>query len=203
GLQQRNTTTGQDTFLDRGLGVADGVLDAVLALLELHLGGGTGLDDGHAAGQTGKTLLELLTVVVGVGALDLVADLVDAARDRGGVPGAVADGRLVLGDDDLASTAQQVGLGVLELEAAPSVMTWPPVSTAMSPSWALRRSPKPGALTATDLKVPRILLTTRVCSAPCSTSSAMTISGRPACRTFSTTGRNSLLLEILELTMRM
>src|SRR5699024_9354189 len=54
GLQQRNTTTGQDTFLDRGLGVADGVLDAVLALLELHLGGGAGLDDGHAAGQTGK-----------------------------------------------------------------------------------------------------------------------------------------------------
>src|SRR5690625_6658026 len=78
---------------------------------------GAGLDDGHAAGQTGKTLLELLTVVVGGGALDLVADLVDAARDRGGVTGAVDDGRLVLGDDDLASTAQHVALGVLEREA--------------------------------------------------------------------------------------
>src|SRR3712207_7976712 len=33
---------------------------------------------------------------------------------------------------------------------------------AMSVSMALRRSPKPGALTARDLKVPRILFTTRV-----------------------------------------
>src|SRR3954471_22629377 len=37
---------------------------------------------------------------------------------------------------------------------------WPPVRIAMSWSMALRRSPKPGALTATDLKVPRILFTT-------------------------------------------
>ena len=43
----------------------------------------------------------------------------------------------------------------------------------MSASMALRRSPKPGALTATDLKVPRTLLTTRVARASPSTSSAM------------------------------
>ena len=50
----------------------------------------------------------------------------------------------------------------------------------MSPSIALRRSPKPGALTATALKVPRILLTTRVDSASPSTSSAMISSGSRA-----------------------
>ena len=43
----------------------------------------------------------------------------------------------------------------------------------MSWSIALRRSPKPGALMATDLNVPRILLTTSVASASPSTSSAM------------------------------
>ena len=43
----------------------------------------------------------------------------------------------------------------------------------MSWSIALRRSPKPGALTATDLNVPRILLTTSVARASPSTSSAM------------------------------
>ena len=72
----------------------------------------------------------------------------------------------------------------------------------MSCSMALRRSPKPGALTATERKVPRILLTTRVESASPSTSSAMIASGLPDCMTFSRIGRRSLTPEILELTMR-
>ena len=79
----------------------------------------------------------------------------------------------------------------------------PPVRMAMSPSMALRRSPKPGALTATDLKVPRILLTTRVDRASPSTSSAMISSGLPDCMTFSSSGSRSFTAEILELTIRM
>ncbi len=62
----------------------------------------------------------------------------------------------------------------------------------MSCSMALRRSPKPGALTATDLKVPRILLTTSVDRASPSTSSAMISSGLPDCMTFSSSGSRSL-----------
>src|SRR5450759_2861705 len=50
------------------------------------------------------------------------------------------------------------------LRPTSSAMTWPPVRIAMSASIALRRSPKPGALTATDLKVPLILLTSRPAS---------------------------------------
>ena len=61
----------------------------------------------------------------------------------------------------------------------------------MSCSIALRRSPKPGALTATALNVPRILLTTRVDSASPSTSSAMISSGLPDCTTFSSSGSRS------------
>src|ERR1051326_6965936 len=60
-----------------------------------------------------------------------------------------------------------------------SLMTWPPVRVAMSCSMALRRSPKPGALTAADLKVPRTLLTMSVARASPSTSSAMRTSGFP------------------------
>ena len=55
----------------------------------------------------------------------------------------------------------------------------PPVRMAMSSSMALRRSPKPGALTAATFKPPRSLLTTRVASASPSTSSAMISSGLP------------------------
>ena len=73
----------------------------------------------------------------------------------------------------------------------------------MSCSMALRRSPKPGALTATDLKVPRILLTTSVDSASPSVSSAMISSGLPACMTFSSSGSRSLTELIFWLATRM
>ena len=73
----------------------------------------------------------------------------------------------------------------------------------MSWSIALRRSPKPGALTAADLNVPRILLTTSVARASPSTSSAMMTSGRPPCITFSSTGTRSRTDEIFDETRRM
>ena len=63
---QRDATTGDDALLDGRLRVANGVLDAVLALLELDLGGRADLDDRNAAGQLGQALLQLLAVVVGV-----------------------------------------------------------------------------------------------------------------------------------------
>ena len=58
----------------------------------------------------------------------------------------------------------------------------------MSSSIALRRSPKPGALTAATFKPPRSLLTTSVASASPSMSSAMMRSGLPVCTTASRTG---------------
>src|SRR5580704_18331514 len=105
-LQQRDAATGHDTFLDRGLGVAHRVLDAVLALLQFDLGSRARLDDGDAAGQLGQPLLQLLPVVVGVGVVDLGADLVNPAGDLVRVARAVDDRRLVLGDHDLAGPAE-------------------------------------------------------------------------------------------------
>src|SRR5437870_10377491 len=58
---------------------------------QLDLGRRARLDDGHAASQLGQPLLQLLAVVVGVGVLDLRADLVDPARDLLRVAGAVHD----------------------------------------------------------------------------------------------------------------
>src|SRR5699024_1042642 len=60
GLQQGHATTGDDALLHSGLRVAHRVLDAVLALLELHLGRGTRTDDRHTTGELGQALLELL-----------------------------------------------------------------------------------------------------------------------------------------------
>ena len=67
----------------------------------------------------------------------------------------------------------------------------PPVRMAMSSSMALRRSPKPGALTAATFRPPRSLFTTSVARASPSTSSAMMTSGLPVFTTTSSSGSNS------------
>ena len=61
----------------------------------------------------------------------------------------------------------------------------------MSSSIALRRSPKPGALTAQTFSVPRSLFTTSVASASPSTSSAMINSGLLTLAIFSRIGSRS------------
>ena len=66
----------------------------------------------------------------------------------------------------------------------------------MSWSIALRRSPKPGALTAAAENVPRILLTTSVASASPSMSSAMMTSGLPVFITASSDGSSDCTVEI-------
>src|SRR5215467_3943414 len=70
-------------------------------------------------------------------------------------------------------------------------MTSPPVRMAMSWSWALRRSPKAGALTAATLSVLRIAFTASVARASPSTSSATISSGLLADSTFSSSGSSS------------
>ena len=73
----------------------------------------------------------------------------------------------------------------------------------MSESIALRRSPKPGAFTATTLSRPRILFTTSVERASPSTSSATTTNGFLVWATFSSSGRKSAIEEILPAYSRM
>ena len=73
----------------------------------------------------------------------------------------------------------------------------------MSSSMALRRSPKPGALTAATFRPPRSLLTTSVASASPSTSSAMITSGLPACTTASSSGSSGCRVESFFSWMRM
>ena len=60
GADQRDAAAGDDALFDGRAGRRDGVLDAVLLLLELDLGGRADLDHGDAAGELGEPLLELL-----------------------------------------------------------------------------------------------------------------------------------------------
>ena len=161
-VDERHAAAGDDALLDGRAGRLERVLDAVLLLLELDLGGRADLDDGHAAGELGQALLELLAVEVGVGVLDLGLDLVDAGLDLVLGARAVDDGGVLLGDlDGLRRGRASRASTFSSLKPSSSETTWPPVTMAMSSSMRLRRSPKPGALTATEVNVPRSLLTTQ------------------------------------------
>ena len=190
-----DAAAGDDAFLDRRARRVQRVLDAGLLLLQLDLGGRADLDDGHAAGQLGQALLELLAVVVAGGLVDLDLDLADAALDV--VLRCRGPRRWSCRPWSTRRGAPGPGRPAWRLSSflpSSSLMTWPPVSVAMSRSISLRRSPKPGALTASTFRMPRSLLTTSVASASPSTSSAMmTSSLRPVCTSFSSTGTMSVI----------
>src|SRR3954464_3104414 len=115
--QERDAAAGHDALLERRAGRLQGVLDAVLLLLHLRLGGRADLDDGDTAGELGEALLQLLAIEVRVGVLDLALDLVDAALDGVRLTRAVDDRRVVLGDHDATGATELRDLRVLELEA--------------------------------------------------------------------------------------
>ena len=75
-----------------------GVFHAGFLLLHLGLGRGADIDDGHTAGELREALLELLTIVIAGGLVDLAADLVHAALDVGLLAGSFDDGGVLLVD---------------------------------------------------------------------------------------------------------
>ena len=104
--QQGHAAARQNAFFDRGTRGVQRVFDAGLLLLHFALGRGADVDLGHAAGQLGQPLFELLAIVVAGRVLDLAADLVDAGLDLGALAGAFDDRRVVLVDDDLLGPAE-------------------------------------------------------------------------------------------------
>src|SRR5690606_17866560 len=115
--QQCNTTARHDAFFNRSAGCVERVVDAILALLHFHFSCTANADDGNTASQLGKTLLELLTVVVGRGLFDLRLDLGNAAFDLCLLASTIDDRRVFLGDGNALCTAQHVQGDVLELDA--------------------------------------------------------------------------------------
>ena len=93
------------------------ILNASLLFLHLGLGRGTDLDHRNTADQLGQTLLQFFTVVVRGRVLDLGADGLDAAVDGLCRTAALDDGRVLLVDGDLLTTAEVLERDGLELDA--------------------------------------------------------------------------------------
>src|SRR5680860_599555 len=115
-VDEGRTATGDDALFDRGARSGHGVLDAVLLLLQLHLGGGADLDHADTAGELREALLQLLAIPVGVGVLDLSLDLVHTGLDSLGVTATLDDRGVVLGDDHTTRLTKNLEADLVELE---------------------------------------------------------------------------------------
>lgn len=117
GLEEGGATTGEDAFLNSGASSVQGINDTVLLLANLDLGGTANLDNRNTAGELGKTLLELLLLVVrGRRVGHDTADLLATLGDRVLAAFSVEDDGVLLGDGDRASGAKHVGAQFLQLE---------------------------------------------------------------------------------------
>src|SRR5271154_5820058 len=114
---QSHTAAGNDTFLDSRAGCVHGVFDASLLFLQLGLGSSADFNDGNAADEFRKALLQFFLVIVGGGVFDLRTDLTDTAFDLGRLAAAFDDGGVVLINGDLLGAAEIFGLHVFELDA--------------------------------------------------------------------------------------
>src|SRR5262249_47197999 len=115
--EQRGPATGNDTLLDSSARGVHRVIDEILALLHLNLGGAADPDHRDAASELGQPLLQLLAIVVAGRLLDLLPDLASAALDVVLLPGAVDDRRVFLLDADPLRLTEHVERHVLELDA--------------------------------------------------------------------------------------
>jgi hypothetical protein len=93
--QQSDAAARHDAVFNRRTGRMHCVIHAILALLHLDFSRAADADHRDAARELGQTLLQLLTVVVRGGFLDLRLDLIDACLDVGllGVK-IIGDGRI-------------------------------------------------------------------------------------------------------------
>src|SRR6266436_5958092 len=117
GAQQRDAAARQNAFLDRGAGCVHRVVNAILALLHLDLGGAADADHRDAARELRKALLEFLAIIVGGGLLDLRLDLGDTSLDVDLLAGAVDDRGVLLLDHHLLGAAQHGDRDILQLDA--------------------------------------------------------------------------------------
>lgn len=95
----------------------------MLLLVELDLCGRTHTNDAHTTSELGDTLLEFLAVPLGVRVVVLSTQLDDATLDVGLITGAVNDGGVVLGNDNLLGTAQNLEAHLVELEPTSGATT--------------------------------------------------------------------------------
>ncbi len=83
----------------------------MLLLFQFDFGGRTHADHGHAAGQLGQALLQLLAVVVAGAVVNFGFDLVDTTTNGPFVAGTTDNGGIIFGRGNFVGTAQIIKRG--------------------------------------------------------------------------------------------
>src|SRR6266404_8151905 len=117
GTQQSDAAARHDAFLNRRTGCMHRVINAIPTLPHLDFSGAADADHRDAARELGQALLQLLTVVVRGGFLDLRLDLVDPCLDVGLLASPADDGGVFLVDHHLLGATEHGERDVLELDA--------------------------------------------------------------------------------------
>src|SRR5262249_7573633 len=112
-----DAAAGHDALLDRGARRVQRVFYAPFSLFHPPPGARPALPPRAAPPRLREPLLQLLTIVVRGGLLDLGADLLDAALDVALLPRPIDDGGVVLVDHDPLRAAEVLQRHVLELHA--------------------------------------------------------------------------------------
>jgi len=105
-------------------------------------------DDRQRRPRVSPVLLQFLAIVIAGRLFNLTTDLGDAAWNVGFFAFAFDNGGILLVHCDALCPPMSSSLMFSSLIPRSSLISLPPVSTAMSSSIALRRSPKPGLLRA-------------------------------------------------------
>jgi len=105
-VEESSTAADDDTFLSGSSGGAESILDTVLELTDLNLGGTADLDDGNTTGESSHALLKLLFVVLGRSLVHAGHDRLNTLFDLSDLTGTTHQDSVVLGDDDLLGRAE-------------------------------------------------------------------------------------------------
>src|SRR5215469_9106118 len=115
--RQRHAAARDDALFHGCAGRVHRVFHAGFLLFHFGFGRGANFNDGHAAHQFRQPLLQLLTVVVAGGLIDLAANFFYAAFDLLVLALALDDGGVVLVDGHFLCLTKVADLNVLQLDA--------------------------------------------------------------------------------------
>ena len=99
-MNQSRAAASDDAFFNSRTGRRQRIFKAVLLLFEFGFGRSADAEFRNAAREFGQTLFQFFAVVIGIGVLDLTANLLDATGNRFARAATLDDGGVVFGDDD-------------------------------------------------------------------------------------------------------
>jgi hypothetical protein len=114
GEEEGRSSTNDDALIGSGSGGTESILDSILELTNLNLGGTADLDDGDSTSKSSSSLLELLLVVLASGVLHLAVDSLDTIIDICLLARATHDNGVVLGDDNLLGRAEHAQVSAVK-----------------------------------------------------------------------------------------